>query len=74
MGPKVYRNPYHVQIVRSQLNQNLYALYPEVRDEIVTALDDVLDLRGNGEYLFFSPMICSSTSEIPRMEECASAL
>lgn len=49
MGPGVHHNPYHVSILRSQLTRNIGTLYPEIRNEIVTALDDVLDLRGNGE-------------------------
>ena len=51
MGPEIINNPYHLRIVRVQLTRNIGALYPEIRDEITTALDDVLDLRGNGENL-----------------------
>ncbi|KAF8549787.1 cytochrome P450, partial [Imleria badia] len=47
MGPEVHHNSYHIPIVRSQLTRNIGALYPEIRDEIITAFDDVLDLKGN---------------------------
>ncbi|KAF8555102.1 cytochrome P450 [Imleria badia] len=47
LGPEIQHNPYHVSIVRSQLTRNLGALHPEIRNEIVTAFDDVLDLKGN---------------------------
>ena len=41
--------PFHVSVVRSQLTRNIGTLYPQIRDEIVTAFDEVLDLKGNGE-------------------------
>ena len=51
MGREIFHNPYHVPIVRAQLTRNIGALYPEIRDEIRMAFDDVLDLRDNGEHL-----------------------
>jgi hypothetical protein len=59
MGQEIYHNPYHIPIVRSQLTRNLGALCLEIRDEIITAFDDVLDLRGNGEHLVLIPVCCS---------------
>lgn len=50
MAPEVHHNPYHIPIVRSQLTRNIGALYPEIRNEIITAFDDILDLNGNGEH------------------------
>ncbi|KAF8844183.1 cytochrome P450 [Paxillus ammoniavirescens] len=47
MGHDIHHNPYHVAIIRSQLTRNLATLYPDIRDEIVTAFEDTLDLRGN---------------------------
>jgi cytochrome P450 len=47
MGHEIHHNPYPIPIVRSQLTRNLGALCLEIRDEIATAFDDVLDLRGN---------------------------
>ncbi|KAG8219260.1 cytochrome P450 [Butyriboletus roseoflavus] len=46
-GAKVHSNSYHIPIVRAQLTRNIEALYPEIKDEMSTAFDDVLDLRGN---------------------------
>ena len=54
MGPEILHNPYHVPIVRLRLTRNIEALFPEMIDEIVTAFDDVLDLRGNGELISLS--------------------
>lgn len=51
LGREVLQNPYHVSILRSQLTRSLGVLYPEIRDEIITTFDDVLDLKGNGEHL-----------------------
>jgi hypothetical protein len=49
VGHDTYHNTYHVPILRSQLTRNLGILYPDIRDEIVTAFDEILDLRCNGE-------------------------
>lgn len=49
VGREVFHNPYHAAVVRLQLTRNLGPLYSEMRDEVVTAFDQVLDLRGNGE-------------------------
>ncbi|KIJ13823.1 hypothetical protein PAXINDRAFT_170142 [Paxillus involutus ATCC 200175] len=47
VGHDVYHNPYQIPIIRSQLVRNLEILYPDIRDEIVTAFEETLDLRGN---------------------------
>ncbi|KIJ12301.1 hypothetical protein PAXINDRAFT_14916 [Paxillus involutus ATCC 200175] len=47
LGHSVHHNPYHFSIIRSQLTRNLGILYPDIRDEIVTAFEETLDLRGN---------------------------
>jgi len=39
-------NPYHVLAIRGSLTRNLSRCFPEVRDEIVNAFDDVLALEG----------------------------
>ncbi|KAF9223296.1 cytochrome P450 [Gyrodon lividus] len=46
MGHQIRRNPFHVPIIR-QLSRNLGILVPDLRDEIVKAFDDILDLKGN---------------------------
>jgi len=50
MGPEVLQNPYHVEILRSHLTRSLTSLYPEIRDEVSVAFDEVLDLRDSGEW------------------------
>ncbi|KAF9244075.1 cytochrome P450 [Melanogaster broomeanus] len=47
LGHDVHYNPYHVQFMRSQLTRGLGNLYPAIRDEVVTAFEEVLDLRDN---------------------------
>ncbi|KAG9310148.1 cytochrome P450 [Chiua virens] len=47
LGPSIYHNPYHVEAVRSRLTRSLGTLYPEIRDEISVAFEEVLDLRDN---------------------------
>ena len=49
MNPRIHQNPYHAQVTRSQLTRNVGTLYPELRNEITTAFDDIIDLKGNGE-------------------------
>ncbi|KAJ7906083.1 cytochrome P450 [Mycena leptocephala] len=46
MGPGLTTNPYHVLAIRGSLTRNLGRCFPEVRDEIVHAFDDVLALEG----------------------------
>ncbi|KAJ6483217.1 cytochrome P450 [Mycena sanguinolenta] len=48
MGREIAENPYHQLTVRTSLTRNLHTLFPEVRDEIVCAFDDVLQLQGSG--------------------------
>ena len=52
MGDELHDIPYHIVVVRSQLTRNIGRMYPEIRDEVVTAFDQVLDLRGYGEVSF----------------------
>ncbi|KAF9246259.1 cytochrome P450 [Melanogaster broomeanus] len=47
LGHDIYHNPYHTPIIRSQLVRNIGTLYPDIRDEVVTALEDILDLKDN---------------------------
>ncbi|KAG9311576.1 cytochrome P450 [Chiua virens] len=46
MGGDLHGNPYHIGVIRSQLTRHLGTKYLEIRDEIVTAFDEVLDLSG----------------------------
>ncbi|KAF5379456.1 hypothetical protein D9615_006552 [Tricholomella constricta] len=47
LGPSISEDPYHIPIVRSQLTRNLPALFPEIREEVVAAFDDIILLKGN---------------------------
>ncbi|KAF9237102.1 cytochrome P450 [Melanogaster broomeanus] len=47
LGHNIHHNPYHIPIIRSQLTRNLGVLYPDIRDELVTAFEETLDLKGN---------------------------
>jgi hypothetical protein len=44
-------------------------MYPEIRDEVVTAFDEVLDLRGYGEESFFRDFLLALISGTLRVEE-----
>ena len=51
MSRRTQQNSYHIQVVQSKLNRNIGTLYPELRNEITTAFDDIIDLKGNGEHI-----------------------
>ena len=57
LGDEVHDKPYHIAVIRSQLTRNIGKLYPEIRDEVVTAFDEVLDLSGYGGVSVFT-MVC----------------
>ncbi|GJJ08116.1 hypothetical protein Clacol_002324 [Clathrus columnatus] len=44
LGPNVERNPYHVGIVRTQLTKNLPIVFPDVLEEAVFAIDELIPL------------------------------
>ncbi|KAF9236824.1 cytochrome P450 [Melanogaster broomeanus] len=47
LGYEVHHNPYTLPIIRTQLTRNIEILYPNLRDEVVTAFEEILDLKGN---------------------------
>ncbi|KAG9308978.1 cytochrome P450 [Chiua virens] len=47
LGSELRTNPYHIPIIRSQLTRNIDALYNDIRNEIVTSFEEVLDLKGH---------------------------
>ncbi|KAJ7202453.1 cytochrome P450 [Mycena rebaudengoi] len=48
MGPGISGSPeWHTNVIRSTLTRNLGRCFPEVRDEIGAAFDDILSLEGN---------------------------
>lgn len=69
MGSEVHHNPYHVTVIRSQLPRKIGILYAEMRDEIIAAFDEILDLNDNGEMLFVTRKSCFVHIERLRMEE-----
>lgn len=49
LGPEIIHTPYHAETIRTQLTRNLSNVYSELRDEILVAFDELLDLQDNGE-------------------------
>ena len=47
-------NPYHVPVIRHALTRNTSAWFPDLRDELVVAFDDVLSLEKNGDPFLLS--------------------
>ncbi|KAF7367812.1 hypothetical protein MSAN_00845500 [Mycena sanguinolenta] len=47
MGRELAEKRYHLDVVRTSLTRNLHNCFPDVRDEIICAFDDVLQLQGS---------------------------
>ncbi|KAI6043533.1 cytochrome P450 [Pisolithus marmoratus] len=47
LTPAVFHDRYHTPVLRSQLARNMGAIYPDIRNELVVAFDEALDLKGN---------------------------
>ena len=50
LGHEIHHNPYHIPLIRHQMARNVEALYPNIRNEMITAFDHILDLSGDGEH------------------------
>ncbi|KAF8844225.1 cytochrome P450 [Paxillus ammoniavirescens] len=69
LGHDVHHNPYHVATIRSQLTRNLGILFPDIRDEIVTAFEESLDLQGNEwksvpAFQTIQEVVCRTTNRV----------
>ena len=42
LGAPMYLDPYHIDIVRGSMTRNLGNKFPDVRDEIEAAFDDLV--------------------------------
>lgn len=51
MGWGIVKDTYHANVVRTSMTRNLGVLFPEVRDEIIVAFEDVLPVQGKGSPL-----------------------
>ncbi|KAG6329793.1 hypothetical protein ID866_9297 [Astraeus odoratus] len=45
---EILKNPYHIAVTRTHLARNLAHYYPDLRDEIETAFNEIFDLKDNG--------------------------
>jgi hypothetical protein len=71
LGHDTHYNPYHIAILRSRINRNLGAIYADIKDEIVTAFDEILNLEGLGKLRFIVASLNTSlTPIIIRVEVC----
>ncbi|KAF7367736.1 hypothetical protein MSAN_00837500 [Mycena sanguinolenta] len=66
MGRELAENNYHLDLVRTSLTRNLHNCFPDVRDEIICAFDDVLQLQGSGAEQLYSALTIQH--EFLRME------
>jgi hypothetical protein len=48
MGPNLYTNPYHVPIIQTKLARTVTDFIPNLREEIMTVLDDLIPPQENG--------------------------
>ncbi|KAJ7767232.1 cytochrome P450 [Mycena metata] len=47
IGAAISDNPYHQHTIRTSLTRNLHTCFPEVRDEIICAFNDVLQVQSS---------------------------
>ncbi|KAI6013593.1 cytochrome P450 [Pisolithus microcarpus] len=47
IGPEINSNPYHISVARIHLTRNLGLYYPDIKDEVHTAFEELLDLEDN---------------------------
>ena len=46
----MFRNPYHVHTIQSQLTRSLLACFGDVRDEIAQAFEDLIPAKADGKW------------------------
>ncbi|KIK15514.1 hypothetical protein PISMIDRAFT_687225 [Pisolithus microcarpus 441] len=47
IGPEINSNPYHISVARIHLTRNLGLYYPDIKDEVHAAFEELLDLKDN---------------------------
>ncbi|KAI6040413.1 cytochrome P450 [Pisolithus marmoratus] len=47
LGPDIGANPYHISVVRIHLTRNFGRYYSNIKDEVHTAFEELLDLKDN---------------------------
>ena len=50
MGHAVFRNPYHINIIRVQLTRNLVSIFPEIHEEVVASFSDLISAVDDGMF------------------------
>ncbi|KAL4073607.1 cytochrome P450, partial [Scleroderma citrinum] len=66
-GPNIAQNPYHFSFIRSYFARNVFALYNDIREEMMLAFNEVFDL-GNNEWKSIPPLqslqtiVCRATN------------
>ncbi|KAF7370036.1 hypothetical protein MSAN_00633600 [Mycena sanguinolenta] len=46
IGPEIFTNPFHVDVVRRKLTRNLGRCFPDIRDEVSCAFDEIIASDG----------------------------
>ena len=60
MGHKVARSPWVIDVIRTTMTRNLHACFPDCREEIICAFDDVLRVTGSGTRVILNTAFTSS--------------
>ncbi len=51
LGACIQQDPYHVEIIRSQLTRNIAGFFPVIREEIIAAFSEIIPIKkGNPSY------------------------
>lgn len=51
LGPSIHNNTYHVAILKNQLTRGINTLFPEMRDELQAAFNDVIPVSNGNSHL-----------------------
>lgn len=51
IGPAFHADPYHIDVIRTQLTRGIGNAFPSLYDEIGDAFEELLPVYSNGKYL-----------------------
>ncbi|KAJ3480754.1 hypothetical protein NLI96_g8123 [Meripilus lineatus] len=64
----VFRNPYHIPLIRSHLTKSLGVLFEDVRDEVCTSFSEVIPLTENWTKIIALPalmnIVCQTSNRV----------
>ncbi|KIO00384.1 hypothetical protein M404DRAFT_29539 [Pisolithus tinctorius Marx 270] len=62
IGREISSNPYHSSVARIHLTRNIGLYYPDIKDELHTAFEELLDLKDNVEIV--REIVCRASNRV----------